>query len=155
MESGKSLGYFLAQGLRIYKIRMISRFREEGIELTFDQFVIMQILNSNSGIIQQDLANHLQKDKSIIVRQVNCLLEKGIIVRHPGSVDKRKKNLILTKKGEMALNQIQKIGSDVSKNLISGVIQDNFETFLAVLEKIQENGDPGGEIRFNNFYSQE
>ena len=150
MESGKTLGYFLAKGLRIYKIGMISRFREEGIELTFDQFVIMQILNSDSEIIQQDLANRLQKDKSLIVRQVYCLLKKDMIERRPGSDDKRKKNLVLTKKGEAALNQMQRIGSEVSKNLLSGVNPDYFKSFLAVLEKIQENGDAGNEYRLSN-----
>lgn len=155
MKSGKTLGFFLAHGLRIFKFRMISRFREQDIELTFDQFVIMQMLKSNSNLIQQDLANRLQRDKSIIVRQVNCLLAKELITRHPGSDDKRKKNLILTKKGQAVLNQMQKIGSEVSENLLSGVTKDDLETFLLVLEKIQENGGPVGEAFPRQLHLQE
>jgi DNA-binding MarR family transcriptional regulator len=140
MESGKTLGYFLAGGLRIFKFRMNSRFREEGIELTFDQFVILQILHSGPEMIQQELANRLQKDKSVIVRQVNGLLKKDLIERHPAGADRRKKNLTLTKKGETTLNQMQKIGSEVTQYLLSGVAPANFDAFVAVLEKIQENG---------------
>ena len=41
MELNKPLGYFLAKSHRIFKIAMVSRFREREVELTFDQFVIM------------------------------------------------------------------------------------------------------------------
>lgn len=145
MELNKPLGYFLAKSHRIFKIAMVSRFREREVELTFDQFVILQILNSNSGIIQQDLANYMQKDKSIIVRQIDGLLEKEFVIRHTNNEDKRKKNLILTEKGLVALNQMQQIGSEVTNKLLSGVSETEFEIFRNVLNRIQENGDPGEE----------
>jgi DNA-binding MarR family transcriptional regulator len=125
---------------RIFKIQMDFKFREQGIELSFDQFVILQVLRSNASIIQQDLANHLQRDKSIIVRQIEGLLEKELVKRLLNSDDKRKKNLVLTEKGSSLLNQIQKIGSEVTKNLLYGVSETEFEIFRKVLSKIQENG---------------
>lgn len=140
MEVDRPLGYFLAKSHRIFKIQMDSKFREQGIELSFDQFVILQILHSNASIIQQDLANHLQRDKSIIVRQIEGLLEKELVKRLLNSKDKRKKNLVLTEKGSSILNQMQKIGSEVTKNLLYGVSETEFEIFRKVLGKIQENG---------------
>jgi len=145
MELNKPLGYFLAKSHRIFKIEMVSRFREREVELTFDQFVILQILNSNSGIIQQDLANYMQKDKSIIVRQIDGLLEKEFVIRHTNNEDKRKKNLILTEKGSVALNQMQQIGSEVTNKLLSGVSETEFEIFRNVLNRIQENAEPNEE----------
>lgn len=141
MESEKIIGYLLAKTLRIFKVRMVTSFREEGIELTFEQFVIMQILSAESDIIQQDLADHLQKDKSIIVRQVNCLLNKKLVERHAGVNDKRKRYLVLSAQGKLLLEQLRQIRTSVTDDLLSGVSEAEYDTFRKVLAKIQKNGD--------------
>jgi len=91
MELNKPLGYMLGRSLRVFKNQLAYEFKDAKIELTFDQFVILHLLNSNNDLIQQDLANQLQKDKSIIVRQINCLLENQYVVRLINKEDKRKK----------------------------------------------------------------
>ncbi len=140
MESSKPLGYMLGRSLRVFRNQLAFEFKEKEIELTFDQFVILHLLNSNSDLIQQDLANQLQKDKSIIVRQINCLLESQYVVRLTNKEDKRKKNLILTKKGFEILNQMKEIASELSGKLLSGISETELEIFRNVLGKIQENG---------------
>lgn len=119
---------------------MASEFKKLGIELSFEQFVILNKLNSNSNIIQQDLANYLQKDKSVIVRQINELLEREFVTRLVSNEDKRKKNLILTPNGFEILNQLKEIASEVSKQLLSELNETEIAFFLNVLSKIQKNG---------------
>lgn len=119
---------------------MASEFKKLGIELSFEQFVILNKLNSNSNVIQQDLANYLQKDKSVIVRQINELLEKEFVTRLVSNEDKRKKNLILTPNGFEILNQLKEIASEVSKQLLSELNETEIAFFLNVLSKIQKNG---------------
>ncbi len=140
MESSKLLGYMLGQTLRVFKNQMVSEFKEMEIELTIEQFVILSLLNSNCDLIQRDLASQLQKDKSIIVRQINCLLENQYVVRLTNKDDKRVKNLILTKKGFEKLNQMKEIASEVSGKLLTGISENELEIFQNVLLKIQENG---------------
>jgi DNA-binding MarR family transcriptional regulator len=140
MESGKPLGYMLGRSLRVFKNQLISEFRKKGIELTFEQFVILHLLSSNTDLIQRDLASHLQKDKSIIVRQINCLLNNKFVVRTKNKDDKRIKNLILTTKGIEILNQMKEIATEVSKNLLTGIPPNDLEIFQNVLKKIQGNG---------------
>ena len=140
LELSKPLGYMLGQSLRVFKNQMISEFREKKIELSFEQFVILHILNSNCNLIQQDLANYLQKDKSIIVRQIDCLLQNHYVVRHTNEADKRKRNLMLTVNGIEVLNHMKQIALEVSNNLLTGVADNELETFRNVLMKIQENG---------------
>ena len=119
---------------------MVTEFRENKIELSFEQFVLMQMLNSDCTLIQQDVANQLQKDKSIIVRQINGLLELQYVVRITNKDDKRKKNLNITKSGMDILNQMKEIAFRVSKKLLSGVTENEMDTFQHVLMKIQQNG---------------
>jgi MarR family transcriptional regulator, transcriptional regulator for hemolysin len=140
MESRKPLGYMLGQSLRVFKSQMVSEFKKKEIELSFEQFVILHMLNSNCDLIQRDIATQLQKDKSIIVRQINGLLEKQYIVRLINKNDKRIKNLILTKKGFETLNQVKAIADEISEKLLTGIPEADLEIFRSVLLKIQENG---------------
>jgi len=140
MESRKPLGYMLGQSLRVFKSQMVSEFKKKEIELSFEQFVILHMLNSNCDLIQRDIATQLQKDKSIIVRQINGLLEKQYVVRLVNKNDKRIKNLILTKKGFETLNQVKAIADELSEKLLTGIPETDLEIFRGVLLKIQENG---------------
>jgi MarR family transcriptional regulator, transcriptional regulator for hemolysin len=153
MESSKLLGYMLGLTLRVFKNQMVSEFKERKIELTIEQFVILSLLNSNCDLIQRDLASQLQKDKSIIVRQINCLLENQYVVRLTNKDDKRVKNLILTKKGFEKLNQMKEIASEVSRKLLTGISENELEIFQNVLLKIQENGGVEEDI-FNCGFNQ-
>jgi len=125
---------------------MAAEFKNKEIDLTFEQFVILKLLKSNAEFIQQDLADWLQKDKSIIVRHINCLLEHQFVVRITNKEDKRKKNLTLTKNGVEILNLMNEVAVDVSNKLLSGVTQNELEIFENVLTKIQENGGIEEEI---------
>ena len=130
----------LGRSIRVFRNLLAAEFKDNQIELTFDQFVILHLLNANCDLIQQDLANQLQKDKSIIVRQINCLLENQYVVRVTNRDDKRVKNLILTKKGFEILNQMKDIASEVSRKLLAGITENELEIFQDVLLKIQKNG---------------
>ncbi|MDD2307259.1 MAG: MarR family transcriptional regulator [Prolixibacteraceae bacterium] len=140
METNRQLGYFLNKTLRIFKSQINTEFRKQGIELTFEQFVVLRMLDSNCNMIQQDLAHVLQKDKSIIVRQMNGLLDEKYVDRLTNTNDKRKKNLTLTSKGIEILEQLKLISNDLSDRLLAGVTESEYETFKKVMLKIQENG---------------
>ncbi|WP_423130380.1 MarR family winged helix-turn-helix transcriptional regulator [Gaoshiqia sp. Z1-71] len=139
MSSQKPLGYLLGKTMRVYRNKMTGKLKENELELGLDQFLILLQLNAREDVTQQDLANHLQKDKSIILRQINVLLEKRYVVRLPDKKDKRKKNLILTQKGSETLQQALQIGRTLSEELLSGISQEEIHIFEQVLQKIQEN----------------
>jgi DNA-binding MarR family transcriptional regulator len=140
MPLNKSLGYMLGQAMRVYKIQVLAELKSQELELTFEQHVILHMLNSGSDLIQQDIANQLQRDKSIIVRQVNGLLDKQYVVQLTNKQDKRKKNLILTKKGYDILTLTREISDRVSEKLLVGIDDHELQTFQNVLTKIRENG---------------
>lgn len=140
MEQVKPLGYILGLPLRIFLNQVAVEFRNREIELTFEQFIMLLLIDSKGDLIQQNIANHLQKDKSIVVRQMNGLIEKEYVVRLPNRTDKRKKNLILTTKGTEIMNKITELNFEVSSKLLSGVDEDDYLAFGRVLNKIQENG---------------
>lgn len=146
MEEVKSLGYMLGRKLKIFLSQAAIEFRNRDIELNFDQFVMLKLIESDSTVIQQDIAYHLQKDKSIVVRQMDNLIEKEYVVRVPNSDDKRKKNLVLTPKGRAMIDKITQLNFEVSRRLISGIQDEEYKIFRQVLNKIQENGESAGDF---------
>ena len=117
-------------------------FKENDIDITFEQFAILNSLNLGKDFTQQDLANQMQKDKSIILRQINSLLDKNYIERTRDEKDKRKKTLILTAEGFNTLTKTRKLGQKVLDELLHGINKDELSVFRHVLEKIQENSEP-------------
>ena len=140
MEELKPLGYLLGRSLRVFKGQVAEEVKSMDFELSLEQYVILYMINSSCDLIQQDLANHLQKDKSLIVRQIDGLIEKQYLVRLANKEDKRKKNLILTPAGLKMMNQMTELVMMVSRKLLSGVSDSDYATFRSVLNKIQENG---------------
>ena len=134
------MGYMLSRCRRVFKHQMNSEFRNKEIDLTFEQYVILKLLDLNADFIQQDFAEILQKDKSVIVRHANFLLEHHYVERQTNNSDKRKKNLTLTKNGAQILNRMKDISAEVTRKLLFGVTENELDTFQRVLVKIQENG---------------
>ncbi len=130
----------LGRSLKVFKNHMNIELKSKNIDLSLEQFIILNMLDSHCDFIQQDLANQLQKDKSLIVRQVDGLLKNRYVVRVENENDKRKKTLILTKSGFEKLNEIRQIGDEVTVKLLSGVTEDELNVFRHVLTKIWENG---------------
>lgn len=140
MEEIKPIGYLLSKALMVFKSQLASEFKSRKAELTFEQFVILHLVDGNCNLIQQDLANQLQKDKSIIVRQVNGLIGKKLLTRLPNHEDKRKKNLILTDSGFEIFKQMRVIAFELTQKLLSGITNYEVEIFREVLDKIIDNG---------------
>jgi DNA-binding MarR family transcriptional regulator len=84
----------------------------------------------------------MHKDKSIILRQINVLIDKNYIKRTQNEQDKRKKTLILTDEGFKTLEQAQNLVQNVLDELLVGISEDELSVFRHVLEKIQENSEP-------------
>jgi len=140
MDELKPLGYLLGRSLRVFKGQVAEEVKSMDFELSLEQYVILYMINSSCNLIQQDLANRLQKDKSLIVRQIDGLIEKLYLERLTNKEDRRKKNLILTPKGLEKMNQMTELVMMVSIKLLSGVSDSDYATFRSVLNKIQENG---------------
>ena len=76
MHMKKPLGYILGQTKRVYSNKLVAKFKENNVDLSLDLFIILFHIDMNEEITQQQLADHLQKDKSVIMRQIKILIVK-------------------------------------------------------------------------------
>jgi DNA-binding MarR family transcriptional regulator len=135
------LGYMLCKTKRVYSNKLMARFKENKIDLSLDMYILLFQINSNGYVTQQELADHLQKDKSVVMRQINVLIEKGYVARSWNANDKRKKNLVLTSTGKKMHDDSIEIARSVSEELFSSVSSNYRLIFENVIQQILENGD--------------
>lgn len=139
MDTDKPLGHILGQTIHAYKGSIMQEFKEQEIHLSFEHFAIMFQLSLNKNWTQQELADVFNKDKSIILRQISVLLDHGYVVRSQDKHDGRKKNLMLTSKGEEELDKAKRIAKSLVDKLLAGVNTEDFQIFRRVSEMIQRN----------------
>jgi len=139
MNSEKPLTYLLGHTMKMVRFKLMEKFRENKLDLNIEQFTLLLFINENPAVTQQNLANHFLRDKSIITRQINTLIDMQYIVRMQDFEDKRKKKLTLTKKGHDWLQTMKKLSFKISSELLEGVSEEEFANFENVLSKIQFN----------------
>jgi DNA-binding MarR family transcriptional regulator len=134
------LGYVLCKTKRVYNHRLMAKFKENDIDLSLDLYILLFHIDLNGSVTQQELADHLQKDKSVVLRQINGLIDRGFVVRSWDEDDKRKKNLLLTPSGKKMLDDTIAFARSVSEELFSGVSNVDKLIFENVIQQILKNG---------------
>lgn len=100
---------------------------------------ILADLWEQDGVIQQDLAISIVKDKATIARALELMEKKNIIVRIKDEKDKRNKKIFLTYKGNQLQNQVLFHGDAVVKEAKKGISPKEMDNCLNTLEKIYHN----------------
>ena len=112
---------------------------ELGIRIT--EFGVLDFLLTNSQAVQTDLANHFAK--SAILRQLDGMEQAGWVERQQDPNDRRRKNLVVTKKGMEVYRKADKLRNAVFAKLLEGVAVKDLTTALAVLNTMNDNANSG------------
>ena len=108
-------------------------------EITFEQLGVLYYISRNTkDMIQQDIAEVMDKTKSAILRSIDILEEKGFVKRLPVAGDRRKNVIELTNSGKVIITTMhsQFLGHDGI--LKDGISEKDVEICMNVLVKIQE-----------------
>lgn len=76
------------------------------VDVTFDQWLILQALNKEDGLSQLAIAQEVYKDPPTVTRIIDLLCKKKLLVRKADLSDRRKFNIFLTTKGQHKIKEI-------------------------------------------------
>jgi MarR family transcriptional regulator for hemolysin len=117
-----------------------ARLRQNGIAYPFEQLILLKLIREhNSPLVQQDIAERMGKDKSVILRMVDSLEKEGFIHRVVDANDRRRNFLALTESGNQLIEKIVKIEIEVTVDLVDGIPEAELTTFYNVIEQIKAN----------------
>lgn len=134
-----SLGFLTNRVGRLVAIQLKNRIGKEKFDLPTHCLGILAELWEQDGIIQQDLAISIVKDKATIARALELMEKKNIIVRIKDEKDKRNKKIFLTYKGNQLQNQVMFHSSGLLDDAKQGVSKEEMENCLKTLDKIYNN----------------
>jgi DNA-binding MarR family transcriptional regulator len=141
MTHSDQRSYFFKIDTTIKKIRnyMQKGLNEAGIELTVDQWVVLDHIKPKQGISQNDLALETAKDAPTITRILDLLINKGLIVKQLSENDRRRTHLFLSPKGnEIHQNALLVIG-EIRKKSWNNLDNEDYESLVRIMDTIYKN----------------
>jgi len=137
------LGLQVVQMLKpVFHVLEMRAAKQTDIKLTMPQFVLLfTISEEKEEVILKDMAEKLGKDKSAILRMIDLLEKKELVRRAVDQNDRRKNQLLVTKKGERIINEFRKIETDLNCELLEGLSDADMETFNKVVSHIKLKAD--------------
>lgn len=114
-------------------------FRQEGIDISPEQWTILLSLWEKDGITQQDLCNATFKDKPSMTRLIDNMEKQHLVVRISDKKDKRTNLVYLTKTGRELESQSFKIAISTLHEALQGISVEELKIGQEVLRKIFTN----------------
>jgi len=131
---GMIVGGMMHGVMRLLKKRALEH---ANIELSMEQMgLLIAISCHNEEVILQDMAAIMGKDKSAVLRTIDSMEAKELIKRVSDKTDRRKKYLMITKKGERVIEQYMEMELELVTELQAGLSEEDLAAFYKVVNHI-------------------
>ncbi len=115
--------------------------KSQGIDITIEQWLVLNVINENEYTNQIYVGEKLVKDKPTISRMVNQLEKKEFIIKTTSFKDSRKAELSISKKGKKLINNLYPIIEQIRLTGLNELSKTEKENIRIILEKIRKNLD--------------
>lgn len=116
--------------------------KQTDIKITPPQFgLLLNIKEEENEVILKDVALKMGKDKSAILRMVDTLEKKELLRRVVDLKDKRKNQLIITKKGDRIISEFCELEIAFNKELLEGLTDEEINSFFKVVTQIKSKSE--------------
>ncbi|HHV02853.1 MAG: MarR family transcriptional regulator [Bacteroidales bacterium] len=139
MLLSKKIGVYLNQAHFLFKQCFLTELVANNVDLTPEQYLLIDLLWDEGPLTQQEIANQMQKDKNSITKLIDGLEKKGYVFRETDTEDRRKNLVVVTKMGQAKKQEITRIAIDAADNILSGIPTDELDTVVEVLNKLNKN----------------
>ena len=134
-----NVGTLLDRTTRLMKARFHSTFKDNGVDLTPEQWVLLDHLKQTGAVSQTDLANGTFKDAPTVSRIIDKLAQKGMAARSRFPNDRRRYQVDLTEKGRETHALLSPKVEELRVQAWAGLTQGDYDELVRVLERIRVN----------------
>ena len=134
-----SLNHSIAHTATLLRRQLFFLFKENGVDITPDQWVILYYLWKQDGLSLGELANKTFKDNANITRMVNRMEQQNLVRKENDEKDRRYYSVYLT---QHAKNIKDKVYESILKSTSiasTGLTDEEQKTFLRLLKSIIDN----------------
>lgn len=139
MILNKQVGMFLNLVHNRFKQYVAGIFEDEGLNITPEQFLVMDALWDEGVLTQQQIADYLLKDKNSVVKLVDGLEDRKLVRRASNPKDRRQNLIEVTEYAIGIKDKVTKVAMEAVDKIINGITREDMQTFIKVLSKMAEN----------------
>lgn len=118
---------------------MAAMLKHRNIDLTPEQFLLIDLLWNHGSMSQQQLADRMQKDKNSVTKLVDAIERKGLVNRCQNPQDRRSNTIVLTEKAQQLKLGAKQVGISLLDQMLVGIEENELHNFLATLRKLSHN----------------
>ncbi|MCY4427224.1 MAG: MarR family transcriptional regulator, partial [Halieaceae bacterium] len=91
------------------------------------------------GIAQTELAKLMSVGKVSLGGLIDRMEASGILERLPDPVDRRAKKVVMTRKGEELLHDLQDVAVGINKQIMKGITKEQNKILDGILKTMKHN----------------
>jgi DNA-binding MarR family transcriptional regulator len=124
-----------------YRLRKMFqvKLKEADIDISFEVLEIMKVLLKQDGMIQQELADILFKDKSNMTYLIDNMVKSGWVVRKEDESNRRIKLIFLTAKARELNHRLSPLAKDCFLALAKNVNEQQVKSGIEILAKMNNS----------------
>ncbi|MBQ8866131.1 MAG: MarR family transcriptional regulator [Bacteroidaceae bacterium] len=119
--------------------RLIRNFRENGLDITPEQWTVLLFLWEKDGVSQQELCNATYKDKPSMTRLIDNMERQNLVVRIASKSDRRTNLVYLTRQGRELEDRARMVANRTLKEALAGLSTEELRISQEVLRKVFSN----------------
>ncbi len=132
-------GYILEQTAKKMKLGFAKELNKLKLDVTVDQWIVLDRLSSNDKVSQFELAESTSKDAPTITRILDLLEKKKIVHRKQDPKDRRKFLIGLSAKGKKIIEQIKPLSVSYRSKCYDGIKPGEMKILKNILNIINTN----------------
>jgi DNA-binding MarR family transcriptional regulator len=137
-----AIGFWIHRVYQASRNEMFRAFREEGEEVTPEQWAVLIRLWERDGRAQGELSEATFRDSPTMSRIVDSMEERGLLQRRPHPDDKRVRCIHLTRRGRELEKKLVPVVETIVGKMVAGIDEKALVTTRATLRRMFANLAP-------------
>lgn len=134
-------GFRIERTAKKIKQNLQRQFNSANLDLTVDQWVVLDCLYQTDGVSQNELADYTFKDAPTVTRIIDLLCRKELTKRLTDEEDRRRFKICITPKGRSLVQQVLPIVHQTRLQGRNHLSEDDFTHLTRILDTIFDNFD--------------
>ena len=135
----KNYGLLIDRNYRLIKQNYLKTFKEVGVDITTEQWVVIDNLQRQDGLSQNELATVSFKNAPTLSRIIDLLVKKNWLERRKSPEDKRSWLIFLTEEGRAVHAELMPHVKKLRAKGWEGLSDDDFARFSEIMDMVYGN----------------
>lgn len=138
-QDGHIFGTPLDTVSKLVKSKFVAAFRDQGTDVTSEQWVILSNLYDHDGQSQNELAAKSYKNAPTVSRIIDLLVKKNYLRRQMHGEDRRSFQIFLTPQGRKVVEQLFPVAKELRIQGWKNLSEKDYQDLIRILNQISAN----------------